>query len=252
MNIVKGEDVKIGKNVKINVDYLELGDRTVINDNCIIEGKKIVLGKECWLDEYTHIGGGSCFDGEFTAGDWLHMGKFSHVNQARDVCMGDEVGVGINTKIFTHGAYLSAYDGFPTSFSPVNIGSRVWLPNAWVNPDVCIGDDVVVSAMSLVNKNLPSGCLAGGVPAKILKENCYPKPLSGIEKRGLIAKVLLDVNIPAKIEAGKIHAGLTVFNIDDRVISGPSTKRTEALKNQLRRYGVRFKYKTMRGEYVKW
>jgi len=260
-NWVLGKDVKISDKARINVsEHFEIGDRSIIRDNVLIEGRYIVIGKEAWLDEYAHIGGGSCFDYQsfLKAGNFLHMGKFSHVNTARKVIIGDECGVGINTKIFSHGAYLSAYDGFPVQFADVRIGDRVWLPNAWVNPGVTIGNDVVVAAMSLVNQDLPSGCLAGGIPAKILRENVYPKQLSQHETQQLVASIANDVQIKLRLEGNEIRVTdpgtkqVTIFDLKKRTIAGAGNRTSEIVKNQLRRYGMRFKYFLENGEYRPW
>ena len=252
-------NVTIGQNVRINVsEYLKLGDRTVINDNVLIEGRHIEIGAEAWIDEYAHIGGGSCFDWQSSlkVGDFLHMGKFSHINTARTVTIGDECGIGIGTKIFSHGTYLSAYDGFPIKFANVTIGDRVWLPNAWVNPGVTIENDVVVAAMSLVNNDLPSGCLAGGIPAKVLKNSVYPRELSDGEKKELVSTISKDVKMTLFLDGSKIQLNhdtvLTVFDLEKRSIMGIANKETETLKNQLRRYGIRFKYYAKDGVYVPW
>ncbi len=252
--IILGEDTRIGRNVELNVDYLELGDRCTVNDNAIIEGNNIIIGHEAWIDRYAHIGGGSCRDEQstLTVGDFLHMGKFSHINAAREIVIGDECGVGIGTKIFTHGAYLSQYDGFPVSFKPNRIGSRVWLPHAWVNPGVSIGDDVVVAAMSLVNRDLASGCLYGGIPVKLLRENVYPRVLSEQERTAMVRQTARDVGLTVDYCDGVARLDETVFTIPDRVIEGEATERTELLKNQFRRRGVRFKYKVENGEYQPW
>ncbi len=54
---------------------------------------------------------------------------------------------------------------------PIKIGNHVWIgSNVTVLKGVEIGDGSIIAAGSLVNKNIPPGVLAGGVPAKILKE----------------------------------------------------------------------------------
>lgn len=255
-----GKDVRIGRNVRINVsEYFKIGDRSIINDNVLIEGRWIEIGNEAWIDEYAHIGGGSCFDHQsfLKTGDFLHMGKYSHINTARRVTIGDEVGIGIGTKIFTHGAYLSAYEGFPVRFVKVDIGNRVWLPHAWVNPGVTIGNDVIVAAMSLVNKDIPSGCLAGGIPAKILKENVYPRELTDEEKKRLVSDISRDIRMELKFEADIIFmdnssSTITTFNLKTKEIRGIGNKETEKMRNQLRRYGIRFRYYLKDGIYTKW
>ena len=184
-----GKDTVISDKARIDVsEYFKLGDRSIIRDDVLIEGRYVEIGKEAWIDEHSHIGGGSCFDhlSYLKIGDLVHMGKFSHINTARKVIIGDECGIGIGTKIFTHGAYLSAWEGFPVQFDSVEIGDRVWLPHAWVNPKVTIGHDVVVTPMSLVNRDIPSGCLAGGIPASVIKSNIYPKKLTTEAQKDLI------------------------------------------------------------------
>lgn len=152
-----GDNVRISKQARINVsEKLVIGPDSVINYGALIEGRPVILGRETWLDEYAHIGGGSCFEkqSELAVGDFFHLGKFSHVNTARRVTIGDEVALGRATNVFTHGDFLSVYDGFPVRFAEVHVGNRVLLPHAWVNPGVTIGDDVVVASMSLINKDI--------------------------------------------------------------------------------------------------
>lgn len=257
--IIKGENVKIGKNVRINIsEYLEIGDRSIIFDNAIIEGRHVKIGKEAIIHEYSHIGGGSCFDWQsnLVIGDFLHLGKFAHINPARKITIGDECGLGDQTKLWGHGAYLSAYEGFPVKFDNIEIGNRVWIPYAWVNPGVKIGDDVVIASFSLVNKDIPSGCLAGGVPAKIIKKNIYPRELSKSEKKNIIDQISYDIKLKLlykdDIVIFKNNYIETKFDIKNRIIEGSSNNQTDLIKNQLRRYGIRFRYYSKNGVYQKW
>jgi maltose O-acetyltransferase len=53
---------------------------------------------------------------------------------------------------------------------PVYIGNNVWLGSrVMVLKGVTIGDNTVIGAMSLVNKSLPSNCVAAGNPAKVIR-----------------------------------------------------------------------------------
>ena len=57
------------------------------------------------------------------------------------------------------------------SGEPIVVGDNVWLGGgAVVNPGVTIGDDTVVGAGAVVTRDLPSGVVAAGVPAKVLRE----------------------------------------------------------------------------------
>jgi len=257
-----GRDVRIAHNVKINVtERLVIGDRSALNEHVSIEGRDVVIGREAWLDEYAFIGGGSCFERQstFRAGDFLHMGRFSHINTAREVRVGHECGVGVGTRICTHGAYPPQWEGFPVAFEQVTIGDRVWLPHAWVNPGVTIGSDVVVCAWSLVNRDLPSGCLACGIPVRVIRENEYPRALVEEEKQRLVHGIAQEIDmLPCETDPGigytdgQLVYGETRFDLDRRRIEGPGDERTERIRNQLRRHGVRFRYGIKSGRYVAW
>ncbi|MBR4721088.1 MAG: acyltransferase [Clostridia bacterium] len=51
----------------------------------------------------------------------------------------------------------------------IKIGNNVYIgTNAMVLPDVTIGDNCVIGAGAIVTKNIPSGSVAAGVPAKVI------------------------------------------------------------------------------------
>jgi acetyltransferase-like isoleucine patch superfamily enzyme len=244
-----GKDVTIEINVTLNVKEGFIGDRSIIRSGARIEGTRVEIGIESYLDHGAWIGGGSCFDegAYLKAGCWLHMGWNSQVNIGRGVEIGDEVGIGIETKIFSHGAYLPIDEGFPVQWGKVRIGNKVWLPHAWVNPNVTIGNNVVVGAMSLVNKDLPDGCFAVGIPVKIW-EDVFPNP-TGIN----LYEILSSLNLhEMAIEGDEVIVGEAKFMIGERKIEGYASPQSELVKNQLRRNGIRFKYYAKDGEYVHW
>ncbi|MHA2222795.1 MAG: acyltransferase [Candidatus Thorarchaeota archaeon] len=252
-----GQGVEIHPTAKLLAKEIVLGDFTKIGENVKITGGYVNIGRDAWISTDVLIGGGRAEMGSLKTGDFLHLGKGSMVNIADEVTIGDEVGIGMDGRIFTHGAYLSEYDGFPHQEGPVSIGSNVWLPYAIVNPNITIGDNVVVAAMSLVNKNLPSGCLAGGIPVKILRENEYPKPTSEKERIQVVDQVLkeslhygIDANRDAK--GTIVTLGKTVFNLPKRTIEGPASENTERMKDLLRRHGIRFRFYSDGEEFRPW
>jgi len=189
------------------------------------------------------IGGGQKELGSLKTGDFLHIGLRGFINIADEVTIGDEVGLGVETKLYTHGGYLSVINGFPFQRGPITIGFNVWLPNAIVLPNVRIGCDVVVAAMSLVNKDLPNGCLAGGVPAKVIEADKYPQYL------------ILDwthYGGGADDNESIFHIGDTEFDLFARTLVGPVTLETETVLDDLRRQGIRFRYYDKGGEYAPW
>jgi len=58
---------------------------------------------------------------------------------------------------------------------PVVIGKNVSIgANCTILPGVVIGDGATVSAMSLVNRDVPPGAFVGGVPARELRREHSP------------------------------------------------------------------------------
>lgn len=55
---------------------------------------------------------------------------------------------------------------------PITIGNHVWIGNnVTILKGVSIGDGAIIAAGAVVTKDIPSKCLAAGIPAKVIKEN---------------------------------------------------------------------------------
>jgi acetyltransferase-like isoleucine patch superfamily enzyme len=79
--------------------------------------------------------------------------------------IGDNTIVGYRATILAHEYLINKY-----RTGNVVIGKNVLIGvNATILPGVTIGDGAVVSACSLVNKDVPAGAFVGGVPAKIIE-----------------------------------------------------------------------------------
>ena len=286
VDIIKGKNVSIGKNIKFDggkiilEDGVEIGDdveinvteklhikaRSIIGKRFIIHGRHIILGEEFWSGHDCEIGGGSCFEkhSSLHIGYWGHFGNYGLINTARPVIIGNEVGLGTRTSLYTHGAYQSIFKGFPVEFGPITIEDNCWLPGATVLPNVTIGKNSVIGVGSVVTKNIPPGSLALGLPAKVVKNNYFPKEFNELETEQAVKKVLatfIEITdswypikyLPPNIEIyNKEKTNPTVFNLKQMTISGQATEASERLRNQLRRYGVRFKYYPENGNYKKW
>lgn len=88
------------------------------------------------------------------------------VFEPQRISIGDNCILGYNATILAHEFRHDAY-----YVGDVNIGKGVLVgANCTVLAGVNIGDHAVVSAMSLVNKDVPGGQLYGGVPATDLRD----------------------------------------------------------------------------------
>ncbi len=79
--------------------------------------------------------------------------------------IGDNTMLGYGSVILTH-----EFVGDELRTGRVIIGKNVTIgSNVTVLPGVRIGDGSIISAHSLVNRDIPEGVLAGGIPAKIIR-----------------------------------------------------------------------------------
>ena len=68
---------------------------------------------------------------------------------------------------------MCSSDLFPShDTKPVTIGNHVWIcSNSIVLKGVTIGDGAIIAAGAVVTKDVPSKCMVGGNPAKIIRTN---------------------------------------------------------------------------------
>ncbi|MEC1180668.1 acyltransferase [Metasolibacillus meyeri] len=72
--------------------------------------------------------------------------------------------IGFNTTILAHEYLIDEY-----RLGDVKIGSNVMVgANSTILPGVEIGDGAIVSAATLVHKDVPAGCMVGGNPMRII------------------------------------------------------------------------------------
>lgn len=89
------------------------------------------------------------------------------------VSVGDDVQIGPNVQLLTatHPLEPGPRRDKWESAEPIVIGDNVWLGGGViVCPGVTIGADTVVGAGSVVTRDLPSGVLAVGSPARVVRE----------------------------------------------------------------------------------
>ena len=89
------------------------------------------------------------------------------------VKFGDNVFIAPNCGFYTAGhpiEYQLRNKGLEYA-EPIVVGNNVWIGgNCCVLPGVTIGDNVVIGAGSVVNKNIPSNSVAVGNTCRIIKE----------------------------------------------------------------------------------
>lgn len=80
------------------------------------------------------------------------------------ITIGDNTIIGYNTTILAHEYLIKEY-----RLGEVIIGSEVMIgANTTILPGVTIGDKAIISAGTLVHKDVPSGCFVGGNPMRVI------------------------------------------------------------------------------------
>lgn len=108
-------------------------------------------------------------------GDNVDFAKDVQITTGGSVEIGDRVLIGYGTKILSSnhnipGDRQRIFEGGHTHL-PVKIEKDVWIgANCIILPGVTIGEGSVIAAGAVVTKDIPNFTIAGGIPAKIIKE----------------------------------------------------------------------------------
>lgn len=93
-----------------------------------------------------------------------------HFQDQGGIEIGDGTLIGHNVVLATVNHDLNPSKNRENHYAPIKIGKHVWIgSNATILPGVTIGDWAVVAAGAVVNKNVPSFSIVGGIPAKVIK-----------------------------------------------------------------------------------
>ena len=113
--------------------------------------------------------------------DFVHICALEHVEIGENCLLASHVYISDNS----HGKYSGGSgDSSPITppdhreyiIKPVIIGKNVWIgEGVIVLPGVTIGDGCIIGAHSIVNKDIPSNCMAVGSPIRIIKHYSFDK-----------------------------------------------------------------------------
>jgi acetyltransferase-like isoleucine patch superfamily enzyme len=151
MHLIGGKYISIGTNTGIGVRaVLTAWDKYKSNtfEPTIIIGNNVSIGDDC------------------------HITAINRIEIGNNVLTGKKITITDNShgKSNLESILLSPSDRTLHSAGPVIIEDGVWIGDkVTILPNVRIGKSSIIGANSVVTKNIPSNCVAAGIPAKVIK-----------------------------------------------------------------------------------
>ncbi len=142
------------------------GERCFVSERAAVQTDVLQLGAE------SYVAGHAYLTGDVRTGRNCTINAFAVVRGT--VRLGDAVRIGAHTSIlaFNHTMTDPEVEVFrqPISSRGITVGDDVWIGSHAVLLDgVRVGDRSVVAAGAVVTKDVPSGAVVGGNPAKVLR-----------------------------------------------------------------------------------
>ena len=146
----------------------------VNNPKAVAIGKRVTLLKDFVIADL--LPGEGTLPKITIGDDCMIMYRFQ-CNATRSVQIGNHVLIASNVLI-TDSDHVIEAGGVPVTRNgkfitqPVRIGNNCWIgQNAVILKGVTIGDHCIIGANSVVTHDVPSGCVAAGSPARVIKKS---------------------------------------------------------------------------------
>lgn len=223
-SLIVGAGTRINDSILLSNGSIEIGKRVQIKENSVLKAfKGVMVGDRTIIDRGVVVGGLQSEHSYFEIGSKCVVLHHSYLNTAREIVIGNNVGIGGYCLIFTHGIWQSAFKGYPYKFGKVIIKDDAWLPwHVFVMPGITIGNGATVAGGSVVTRDVPDYCMVGGVPARIIRQENYPVKMDSNKKNNLMKTVLHDFEGYFKNFLGYSSIRSVDLNDDMMLITGDS------------------------------
>ena len=163
----------------VRARFDEVGEGLHVSAMPYIRGHaRVRIGRDCRFGYFSIASGRFLRDPELIIGDRVTVASHVRFVVNQRITIGNQVGIAGR-------CWISDSDGHPSDperrargeditaddIEPVTVEDRVWIGHGvHILKGVTLGEACVVAAGSVVNKDVPAGALAMGVPARIIKQ----------------------------------------------------------------------------------
>lgn len=163
-------DIKRGQTL-VNASWMKGRKRQYTSQLIVSERAHLVI--EGWFGMYQ---GASIYLGQgakMTIKGNSFINTNTVINCFNDISIGEGTVISDDVRIQDSDNHIIVESGKEKCNSfPITIGNHCWIgKNVIILKGVHIGDGAIIGAGSVVVKDIPSGCLAVGNPAHVIKEN---------------------------------------------------------------------------------
>jgi acetyltransferase-like isoleucine patch superfamily enzyme len=195
--LVLESGVQIGRGVRIAAKRFQLGLRSKIENDCKIGALGGAATEVCFGDHCLLGASSSAFVPVLLLGDYVKIHNHALINGFRPVYVGhnswvgqncvlnandtlfigNNVGIGTYSSIWTHAFFGELLEGFTVhNVAPTVIEDDAWLVGAYnvVSPGLTIGRRSMVLTSSVVSKSVPPEHTVAGAPARDITDRIPP------------------------------------------------------------------------------
>lgn len=239
-----GQDVQFGRNVVFNSRRVRIGDGVVFGDGVRVDAESFEIG------DFGTVYDGCFFPGpgSITIGHNFWLGTGSIVDAKGGTTIGNNVGVGAQSQLWTHMVYGDVLYGCRFhGQKPLTIGDDAWLVGHCLVSPVTIGARSLAMLGSVITRDMQEDRCYAGVPAADVTDKVGPQfTVRPVEERArmLEARLATFAGAGGGVRPGTFRVAIdasaaqgaptnvTVFNVADRSY----TKRGTALERELMRF----------------
>jgi acetyltransferase-like isoleucine patch superfamily enzyme len=224
-----GRNVRFGRNIRFDCRRVRIGNGCVFCDNVHIQATDFTIGNYASIYDSCLFPG----PGSIEIGHNFWLGHRSMVDSAGGTAIGNNVGVGAQSQLWTHIQFGDTLSGCRfASHKPLLIGNDVWFVGHCLVSPITAGDRSMAMLGSTVIKDMAADRTYAGSPASDMTDRFG----SQFTERALQSRVVdlngrLDHLLPNPIERTQVRvvtdasdatvaeAGVLVLNVESRSYS---------------------------------